>query len=358
MVGRARLTLDDLATRPEPGMDAPGAAKFAPDGRSITYLFSANGSLVRSLWSQDLVSGTRSVIASPSPETTREETLSREDHLLRERTRTTELGVTSYSWASAALEPTLLVPISGRLFVAVGDEPAQALHPIAGVEHASGALLSPDGSLVSYSADGELYVAPIRGGSPRRLTGDAEAGVSSGLADFIAAEELDRFEGAWWAADSRSIAFAHVDERGVPPSTIAHRGEGEGGETHHYPFAGGPNALVSLRVVAASGSASRSVALGMQPDDYLARVVTHPAGGWLAAVLPRDQGTLSWHRVGDDGSSLPLWVEESDAWINLDGQTQVLPDGRMLRSTERGGFRHLEIRSPNGDLERVLTSGE
>src|ERR1700674_497175 len=196
MVGRARLTLDDLATRPEPGMDAPGAAKFAPDGRSITYLFSANGSLVRSLWSQDLVSGTRSVIASPSPETTREETLSREDHLLRERTRTTELGVTSYSWASAALEPTLLVPISGRLFVAVGDEPAQALHPIAGVEHASGALLRPDGSLVSYSADGELYVAPIRGGSPRRLTGDAEAGVSSGLADFIAAEELDRFEGA------------------------------------------------------------------------------------------------------------------------------------------------------------------
>src|ERR1700694_3359627 len=152
MVRRARLPLDDLARRPEPGVDAPGAARFAPDGRSINYLFSDDGSLVRSLWSQDLLSGTRSLIASPSPETTREETLSREEHLLRERTGTTELGVTSYAWASAAVEPTLLVPIAGRLFVAVGDEPARDLHPIAGVEHASGALLSPDGSLVSYSA--------------------------------------------------------------------------------------------------------------------------------------------------------------------------------------------------------------
>jgi Dipeptidyl aminopeptidases/acylaminoacyl-peptidases len=96
----------------------------------------------------------------------------------------------------------------------------------------------------------------------------------------------------------------------------------------------------------------------MRPDDYLARVVTHPAGGWLAAVLPRDQGSLHWHRVGADGSALPLWVEEADPWINLDGQTRVLADGRVLRSTEHRGFRHLELRAPGGEMERVLTSGE
>ena len=52
-----RLTLDDIARRPRPGMDAPGSAVFAPDGRSLTYLHSRDGSLVRSLWRHDLVTG-------------------------------------------------------------------------------------------------------------------------------------------------------------------------------------------------------------------------------------------------------------------------------------------------------------
>ena len=89
------LTLDDIARRPEPGMDAPGSIAFAPDGRSLTYLHSADGSLVRSLWRHDLASGERVQIAAPLPEITREETLSRADHLLRERTGTIELGVTA-----------------------------------------------------------------------------------------------------------------------------------------------------------------------------------------------------------------------------------------------------------------------
>jgi len=87
-------------------------------------------------------------------------------------------------------------------------------------------------------------------------------------------------------------------------------------------------------------------------------VVAHSAGGWLAAVLPRHQRKLEWHRIAVDGSSEHVWTEEGDPWINLDDDTQVLAGGRILRSTERSGFRHLELRTPSGDLERVLTRGE
>lgn len=352
-----RLTLDEIARRPEPGMDAPGAAHFVPGGGAITYLFSAAGSLVRSLWLHDLLTGERAVIAGPLDQTTREETLSREEQLARERTRTSELGVTSYAWATASALPTLLVPIAGRLFVAVGAETTTGVRQLPGIEHAEGPHLSPDGTLISYSQDGDLYVAPVAGGSPQRLTDDAEPGLFNGVAEFVAAEELDRFEGAWWSADSRAIAYAHVDERGVPTTTIAHAG-GTAPEFHHYPFAGGPNAHVSLRVASIGSSRSRNVELGMGPDDYLARVVPHPAGGWLAAVLPRAQHTLAWFRVGADGSSQPLWVEESEPWLNLDNDTHALADGRILRSTERSGLRHLELRAPSGELERILTAGE
>jgi dipeptidyl-peptidase-4 len=359
MVSRRRLTLDDIVRRPEPGMDAPGSPAFSPDGRSITFLHSPEGSLVRSLWRHDLSSGRRSEIAVPRPETTREETLSRAEHLLRERTRTTELGVTSFSWATDAPAPTLLVPMSGRPFVATGPETERGVQEIPGVEGAGGAQLSPDGSSVSFTVDGDVHVAPVRGGAPQRITHDADDGVFNGLAEFAAAEELDRFDGAWWSTDSRSLAFAHVDERGVPPFTITHAAGSEPAEEiHHYPFAGGANARVSLRVASVATLAWRAVDLEMEADDYLARVVAHPMGGWLAAVLPREQRSLHWHRIAADGSTERLWNESGDPWINLDGHTRILADGRILRSTERSGFRHLELRSADGELERILTAGD
>jgi dipeptidyl-peptidase-4 len=327
-MGRSgRLTLDDVARRPEPGMDAPGSAAFAPDGRSITYLFSLDRTLVRSLWRHDLETDERAEVAVPRPETTSEETLSREEQLQRERTRTTELGVTSFSWATDAPRPTLLVSMAGRLLVGSGNGAELRLGEIPGVEGASGASVSPDGSLVSFTLNGDLYAVPLAGGSPLRLTDDAEPAVFNGLAEFVASEELDRFEGAWWSSDSRSIAFAHVDECGIPPFTITHAvGHEPAEEVHHYPFPGGPNAHVSLRVASLGGSAAREVDLGMEPDDYLARGLPHPEGGWLVAVLPREQRTLSWHRVAADGSARRLWVEEGDPWINLDDNTRVLPD--------------------------------
>ena len=340
-------------------MDAPGSVAFTPDGRSITYLHSRDGSLVRSLWRHDLETGERVEIATPLPETTREETLSRADQLHRERTGTIELGVTSYSWATDAPEPTVLVPMSGRLFVASGPEIERGVREIPGVNAAGGAALSPDGASVSFSMGGDLYLAPVRGGPPLRITDDGEEGILNGLAEFAATEELDRFEGTWWSTDSRAVLFAHVDERAVPRFTITH-GEGQqpADEVHHYPFAGGPNAQVTLRLASIGGSGWREVPLPIQKDDYLARVTAHPAGGWLAALLPRDQRTLRWVRIAVDGSSDHLWTEVGDPWINLDHDTQVLPDGRILRSTERSGFRHLELRSHRGELERILTRGE
>src|SRR5580765_676903 len=171
---RRALTLDDIARRPEPGMDAPGSVAFAPDGRSISCLQSRDGSLVRSLWRHDLGSGERVEIATPLPETTRERTLSRADQLHRERTGTIELGATSFSWASGAPDPTLLVPMSGRLFVASGPEIERGVREIPGVTGAGGAALSPDGAFVSFSVGGDLYLAPVREGQMLRVTDDGE----------------------------------------------------------------------------------------------------------------------------------------------------------------------------------------
>jgi dipeptidyl-peptidase-4 len=354
----ARLRLDDLWRLPLPGDDVPGAITFTPDGRALTYLYSDGGSLVRSLWWHDLQTAERWVIAGPPPGTEREEALTHEEQLRRERMRTSELGVTEFAWADRAQQPTLVVPIGGRVLVGVG---ADVVEPRAldGVDRASAVVGAPDGKYVAFVRDGDVWVAPLDGTLPRRLSEDAKPGVFNGLAEFAAAEELDRYEGMWWSADGQRLAYAHVDERAVPLFAITHPGaDAPEHEEHRYPFAGGPNARVTLRVVAVDGGPPVEVDLGMSQDDYLARVVPEPAGGWLVAVLPRAQRSLRWLRVSAAGNANELWTETAEPWINLDADTRVLDDGSTLRSTERSGFRHLELREADGGLRGALTGGE
>ena len=175
----------------------------------------------------------------------------------------------------------------------------------------------------------------------------------------MAAEELERYDGLWWSRDGQHLAFAHVDERHLPTFTIAHLGAADPQhEEHHYPFAGGPNARVTLRIATIDGSGVVDVDLGAADDDYLARVVPEASGSWLVAVLPRAQRSLRWLRVQPGGQATELWTEESEPWLNVDLHTRALEDGSILRSTERTGFRHLELRAPDGRLLRQLTEGD
>lgn len=347
--------LADLGRLPIPGTDGPASVRFTPDGTAITYLQAEPGSLVQSLWRHDLATGERTLLAGPPPGADDESRLSHREHLERERRRATALGVTEYAWLAGGSEPVLLVPMGGRALVRIGDGP---LEPVAGVEGADAVVGAPDGSHLAFVQSGDVWIAPVMGGEPRRLTEDAADGVFNGLAEYAAAEELGRFAGLWWSCDGSDLAFAHVDERAVPRFPIAHLGDARPfHEEHRYPFAGGPNATVSLRVAGLAEGVVRDVSLPMAPDDYLARVVPHPDGGWLAAVLPRDQRSLHWLRVTADADARLLWTETADPWINLDDDTTILPDGRILRSTERTGHRQLELRDPDGGFIDQLTAG-
>ncbi len=344
-----RLTVSDVVHDPLPGMDAPSKVRFSPDGSALIYLQGDPGSLRRSLWWHDLAGGERRLVAQAPAE---RET-SRHEELRRERLRERGAGVTDYQLAA---DGSLLTVLDGRVHVARAGNAATAIPAPGSVQDAR---LSADGKRVAVVSDGDAFVMGADGSGRHRLSEDAEPGVSNGLPDYLSAEELDRHVGMWWSFDGASLAFAHVDERGVPVVALQHLGEPELTiEEHHYPLAGGANPRTSLRVADLRAATVREAELGMAPDDYLARVVAHPPGGWLVAVLPRDQRSLRWLRVATDGSAQELWVERSEPWLNLDHDTRVLADGRILRSTERSGFRHLELRDADGGPLGELTRGE
>jgi dipeptidyl-peptidase-4 len=337
-------------------MNVPGGLGFTPDGRAVTYLHSAEGNLVRSLWKLDLETGERTVLAGPPPATTSEESLSREEELRRERARLRELGVTTYEFAPEAPELTLLVPGGGRLWLRRGDAD---LEPLEGTEGAVDAHLSPRGDRVAFVREGNLFVLDLAGRSLRQLTHDAEDGLTNGLAEFIAQEELDRDRGFWWSPDGARIAFIRADTRHIPEYPIVHQGRAAIDiERHRYPFAGQPNALLDLAIVDVQDGRIEWLDIGPERDIYIARVGWRPDGALAVQLLSRDQRTLRL-LLFEPGAPARVLIEETqEPWVNLAGDTTFLRDGRIVWSTERTGFRHLELRDADGALVRTLTGGE
>jgi dipeptidyl-peptidase-4 len=350
------LSIADIARYPRPGMQALHQIRFSPVGDQVLYLFSAEGTLVQGLWSHDLESGARRLLA-PGDEASGARAL--EEDLRRERTRTREVGVTGFQCVRTAAG-ALLVLVQhddGRLFLMRDAGALTALPAAAG---GIDPQLSPDGGYIAFVRDGELHVLAPEDEQARRLTDGAEDGLTNGLAEYEAQEEIGRQHGFWWSPDGDRLAFARADSRHIPRFPIVHQGEEAlMVEEHRYPFAGARNAIVRLGVLPAHGGAS-DVAwmdLGADEDIYLARVAWRPDGTLTAMLQPRDQRSLRLVAFAPDGAATTLIEERGDPWLNLGVDPRFLRSGEILWSSEKTGFRHLYLHDGAGRELRALTGG-
>lgn len=362
---RPGLTLEDVASYPQPGMAIPGAIAFSPDDRLITFLLSPDRTLARRLYAFDPASSERRLMLAPADGGATEENISLEEKLRRERARQREIGVTQYAWARHGSR--ILVPMRGAIYVQDGPTAPLRLLVDGGDTPALTPMLSPDGTLVAYVQDAELYVVPADGSAPpRRLTHDARGtGKTNGLAEYVAQEEMHRSMGFWWAPDGRSLAFEQVDETHIPIYRIMHQGSDAVGvqaqEDHRYPFAGQPNARVRLGVVSSLADKPGApcwMDLGDDDDIYLARVKWLPDGTLTAQIQDRAQTTLDLAQFDpESGERRILLRERSDVWVNLHDMLRPLERGGFIWASERDGFQHLYLHTPDGSLAHQLTSG-
>ncbi|MEM6993690.1 MAG: S9 family peptidase [Myxococcota bacterium] len=364
------IPIEDVAKYPSPGTAIPGAIRISPDGKSVTYLMSPDGSLTRQLMATDLATGEARVVFTPPEGGATEANLSPEEKLQRERRRERGLGVTRYAWARDA--DRMLVPVRGDLWIQDGlaGKPRKAVdatdHP------ALDPRLSRDGTKLAYVSDAEVYVVDLDGdGKSRQITSGARGtGRTHGLAEYIAQEEMGRYSGYWWSHDASRIAYTEVDETHIPTWRIAHQGrDTPSWEDHGYPFAGEPNAKVRLGVVAAKGGKTVWMDVGMEgepaDDLYLARVHWMPSGELLAEIENRAQSRLDLVRFDPKtGARTVLLTERSEVWINLHSAFRPLEKatgaaaGGFIWASEASGFRHLQVRAADGTKLVDLTSGD
>ncbi len=354
-----RISADAVARLPFPGTVVPGAIGFGPDGKTVSFLKSEDNSLNRVLWRAEVGKDAKPrVIARPPGGGDTDANVSKEEQLRRERQRLRDTGITQVVRAEGA--DVVVIPLGGDVYLQKDGGELKRLTSTEAPE--IDPKPSRDGSKVAYVRGGELFVVDVATGRETQLSRGAADGVTHGLAEFIAQEELGRFSGFWWSPDGSSIAYQQTDERHVPLFTIAHQGGPEfSTETHRYPFAGKDNASVRLGVVSVTGGATTWLSLAEPNEDfYLARVDWEDAGNLLVQVLPRDQKSLRLLRIDvASGERTTLLEERSASFVNLHNDLRVLPDtGEILWSSERTGFRHLELRGEDGELLRTLTSGE
>lgn len=370
------LTTLDVARRPLPGAAAPTSLAFSPDGAVLTFLLADADSLEQRLHAVDVATAEVRVLPTPGV-VVGEEDLSLEEQLRRERARELATGVTRCAWAADA--DRLLVPMADGLWVVDGiaagaPQPARRVVAATDVE---GPILDPrlsaDGRLVAFAAGAEVHVAPVDGdGRPVAVTsGAAGTGRTNGVAEYVAQEEMDRPYGFWLSPDGAHVAFCEVDDTHVPAYRIVHQGDPDPAahEEHRYPFAGAANARVRVGVVPSDGSGRDRPrwldldATGIGDDRYVARVDWVAPDHVVVQLEDRAQRRLDVVRydlAGDGGevAGRLLWQERSDVWINLHDVLRPLADGALLWASERSGYRHLEVREPDGSLRHVLTAGE
>lgn len=244
-----------------------------------------------------------------------------------------------------------------------GDGDAKRLTNTPQVEQL--ATFSPDGRMVAFVRDHNLWVVECDSGQERALTTEGSALLLCGELDWVYQEEVygrGNFQGFWWSPDSTHLALLRLDQSPVHEYTVAdHIPYRQELEVTRYPKAGDPLPRASLGVVRAAGGAVRWISdQTLGPESIVARVGWTPDSRRVVfQVQNRPQTWLELRAVAiSGGEGRRLVREESTAWVNVLGEPQWRKDGSFLWLSERSGQQHIHVISADGQLEKTLTSGD
>lgn len=337
-----KLTVQRLFSDPPLNSPLPGQVRFAPDGSLVTFtLLSEDDRERQDLFAADTTTGVVTRLIGPELSEAGG-SLSAEDRERLERQRMFVGGVTDYAWFADG--SAILLPLSGKAWrFELADGSLKEIAPNIGPK--GDVRLSATGRYATYVVSGDLYFTDLSSDETRRVTDDANATITNGVADFIAQEEMHRFEGYWWQPDDEALVYTRVDTSPIPLTRRQEiHADGATMVEQRYPFAGGPNAHVSLYRFDLSTGRHAPLDVPLEDEDYLARV-GYVNGTLTAQVQDRAQQTL--YLYGLETSGWQVWREEhSDTWVNLHDNVRGCGDGRLLWTSEAEGLSRLYLGKP------------
>ncbi|HTT51511.1 MAG TPA: prolyl oligopeptidase family serine peptidase [Streptosporangiaceae bacterium] len=322
-------------------LGVPRSFRVSPDGSRVVFLRSQSGTdSLTCLWQLHVATGQEELVADPAALDAAEGELPAAEKARRERAREQAGGIVGYATNSDLR--VAVFTLGGRVFLAELAElgsPAGPPQQVGAHAPAHDARPDPAGRLIGYVSAGALHVLDTRTGQDRVLASpDGQPGLSFGLAEFIAAEEMGRLRGYWWAPDSSAILTARVDERPVQRWHIADPANpGRPPAEIRYPAAGTANADVSLLLARLDGSQA-AVHWDRAAFEYLV-AVDWSAGDPLIVVQSRDQRRMQLLQADPATGRTTLIREDTDPkWVDIvTGVPARTSDGRIAWTAAQQG---------------------
>jgi dipeptidyl-peptidase-4 len=231
------------------------------------------------------------------------------------------------------------------------------------------AELSPDGKLLGYERDGDLFVYDLDAGRERRLTTGGSDSIFVGVFDWVYEEEFGQTQAWRWSPDGRRIAYWQTDERGVPSVELTdYSGKHPEFVSVAYPKVGDPHPSVRIGVVDVASGQVRMLDLGESGEFLVPRIYWTAARDTLAVMtMNRVQNQLRVQLVDVNTGARRLLFEESSAkgWIDVfDFFADVddylyFPEGTRdaLWISDRDGYQHVYRYDYAGKLVNQVTQG-
>ncbi|WP_435822080.1 prolyl oligopeptidase family serine peptidase [Actinacidiphila alni] len=320
-------------------LGVPRSFTLSPDGARVLFL-RTRGPEDRTSCLWLLADGAERLLVDPDALGAPSGEVPQAELIRRERARERSGGIVAY--ATDAAVTTVVFALDGALWTVRTD--GGTARRIATAGPVVDPRPDPAGRRVAYVTDGALRVVGLDGGADRLLAAPENADVTYGLAEHVAAEEMHRVRGHWWAPDGSALLAARVDTARVqrwwisdpahpsrPPRAIA------------YPAAGTPNADVSLYVLGLDGSRTE-VDWDRAAYEYLT-AVGWDAHGPLLGVQSRDQKTVRVLAADPHGGATRLLHEQRDpAWVDLvPGTPARTASGALVHTADTGNSRRLTV---------------
>jgi dipeptidyl-peptidase-4 len=334
-------------------LGVPRSFEISPDGNRIAFLRSKGGSdPVNCLWLLDVTTGREHLVADPAELGADGGDLDQEERARRERSREQAAGIVAFGCDDDVR--LAVFGLSRRVYAADLSEPgpgSQArVREVPALAPAADPRPDPAGRLVAYACAGDLRVTSLDTGEDRVIAaGDAAANTAFGLAEFIAAEEMGRLRGYWWAPDSGALLVARVDESPVQQWHIADPSNPASPPAIvRYPAAGTRNADVSLVLAGLDGTLT-PVDWDNGTFPYLVTACWEGPGatadGPLIVVQTRDQRQVRILAVDTGSGATTVVRADSDPhWLDIiPGVPARTGDNRIVWTADTGGAHRLIV---------------
>jgi dipeptidyl-peptidase 4 len=326
-------------------LGAPRSFEMAPDGQTVVFLRSKGGTdPVTCLWALDVATSTERLIADPAEIAVAGAEDDPVEKARRERARERAAGIVGFATDQKCTMAAFA--LAGHVYLADLADGGNGVRRLSTRSPAADPRPDPAGRVVAYVSDGALRVHDVATGDDRALADPGGAdGISFGLAEFVAAEEMDRSRGYWWAPDGSAILTARVDESEVRVWHIADPANPERpARAVRYPAAGTPNAVVSLYLAALDGELTQ-VRWDSHALPYLVTAAWDGAGDGrpLIVVASRDQRDMRILAVDRQTGETSVVRSDSDpAWLDIvPGVPATTSSGRIVWTADADDAKRL-----------------